>query len=230
MCAEETLLIQSCLIMSNKIHYSIQLRFAMCDKETLVEKPVVLSNRFFFLEDIKMREKAIYFAKPDFYELIREAKGQWSDAKERPIVCLIKSSEYDFLYWAIPMGNYDHRDEKGKKRLQSYIDIDDRDIRSCYYHIGKTNVKSIFFISDAVPITDTYIEREYTLNRNQDTPYTIKNPKLISELERKLYRILAYEHSNPNSFRQHITDIKKILVSQYLGSGEIEQDKQLATV
>lgn len=160
-----------------------------------------------------MKEKAIYFAKPDFYQQIKTAGGQWNDSKERPIVCLLKSSEFDFLYWAIPMGNYDHRDDKAKARIQSYIQKDKKDIKSCFYHIGKTNVNSIFFISDVVPITDEYIEREYKINNS--TQYIIKNDHLIKELERKLCRILSYESSNPNFFRQHITDIKNILTKNH---------------
>lgn len=49
--------------------------------------------------------------------------------------------------------------------------------------------------------------------------YVIKNKALISELERKLKRILAWENNRPNYFRQHITDIKSYLIS------EIEADK-----
>lgn len=52
-----------------------------------------------------MRENGIYFGKSDFYRVIRETGGVWNDSKDRPIVCLIKSTENDKLYWAIPMGN-----------------------------------------------------------------------------------------------------------------------------
>ena len=41
------------------------------------------------------------------------------------------------------------------------LNYDESDIRSCFYHIGNTDVTSLFFISDAIPITENYIEREY---------------------------------------------------------------------
>lgn len=44
--------------------------------------------------------------------------------------------------------------------------------------------------------------------------FVIKNPNLISELERKLKRILSFENSKPNSYRQHITDIKNYLLKE----------------
>ena len=50
-------------------------------------------------------------------------------------------------------------------------------IRSCYYHLGRTTSKSIFFISDAIPITDKYILSEHLASN--DTPYIIKNSVLL---------------------------------------------------
>lgn len=166
-----------------------------------------------------MIEHSIYFGKSDFYNLIRNLGGSWNDSKERPIVCLIKLSENDKIYWAIPMGNWNHRDAKGQARINEYMSYDD--IRSCYYHVGNTDTKSIFFISDIVPITDKYIQRSY-LGKYTKKPYVIKNKKLISELVRKAKRILAWENANPNSYRQHITDIKNYLMN------ELEYEEELA--
>jgi len=80
-------------------------------------------------------------------------------------------------------------------------------IRSCYYHLGRTTSKSIFFISDAIPITDKYIA-------SNDTPYIIKNSVLLESLNYKLNRILNFEATNHNYFRQHITDIKESLIKE----------------
>lgn len=93
------------------------------------------------------------------------------------------------------------------------MSYDKKDIRSCFYHIGKTDVTSIFFISDIVPITDKYIEREY-LGKYTGKPYIIKNKQLLSELQRKVKRILSWENANPNFYRQHITDIKEYLINE----------------
>ena len=159
-----------------------------------------------------MEEHEMYLGKKEFYELIRRNGGAWNDAKERPIICLMKSLEHDGLYWAIPVGNYEHRDGKAKERIQKYMDFDKKDIRSCFYHVGNTNEKSIFFISDVVPFTDKYVEREY-LNKTKRI-HIIKNKILLSELEYKLKRILEFENRKPNSFRQHITELKKYLINE----------------
>lgn len=160
-----------------------------------------------------MKEHGIYFGKTNFFDLIRSIGGTWNDSKERPLVCLIKSIENENLYWAIPMGNLNHRDEKAKQRIQKFLNYDESDIRSCFYHVGNTDVTSLFFISDAIPITDKYIEREYK-GKYTGEPYIIKNKVLLSELKRKLTRILAWENSSSNYFRQHITDVKAYLLEE----------------
>lgn len=159
-----------------------------------------------------MIEHGMYFGKSEFYQIIRDNGGSWNDSKERPIICLIKSTECDNLYWAIPVGNYEHRNEQAKERIQKFIQYNKKDIRSCFYHIGNTNEKSIFFISDVVPITDKYIDREY-LNQSKKI-HIVKNKVLLADLEYKLRRILSYEKNNPNFFRQHITDIKNYLIEE----------------
>ena len=110
------------------------------------------------------------------------------------------------------MGKLKHRDESQQERLNKYLSFPQADIRSCYYHIGRTTAKSIFFISDAIPITDKYIAEAHL--GPDKKPFVIKNPRLISELERKLLRILSFENSNPNHFRQHISSIKQFLLNE----------------
>lgn len=159
-----------------------------------------------------MIECGLYYANTDFAQMIKSVGGTWNDTKHRPIVCLIKSKENNSLYWAIPMGKLNHRNVSQQKRLNFYLNLPERDIRSCYYHIGRTSSQSIFFISDAIPIIDKYIDGIHVGGDNRH--YIIKNPKLISELERKLYRILSVESSKKNYFRQHITDVKLHLLNE----------------
>ena len=159
-----------------------------------------------------MIERGLYYANQDLAELIKSVGGEWNDSKHRPIVCLIKSAENDNLYWAIPMGNWNHRTSDQQARLLSYMNLPSRDIRSCYYHLGRTTNQSIFFISDAIPIIDSYISGEHVGADKKH--FIIKNPNLIAELERKLLRILSIENSDKNHFRQHITDVKNRLLEE----------------
>lgn len=159
-----------------------------------------------------MIEKGLYYADENYYQLIRNIGGEWSDKKHRPIVCLIKANNSDNIYWAVPMGKLNHRDNKQITRINTYMNYPTRDIRSCFYHIGRTTTQSIFFISDVIPISDKYIKETHLGADNNH--FIIKNKKLISDLERKLKRILKYESQNPNFFRQHITDVEKYLLNE----------------
>lgn len=141
---------------------------------------------------------SLYYATTDFAQMIKNNGGIWNDTKHRPMVCLIKSKEHDGIYWAIPMGKLNHRNDAGQKRLHFYMSLPERDIHSCYYHLGRTSSQSIFFISDVIPITDKYIEGIHVGGDNRH--YVIKNKKLFSELERKLFRILSVENTKKNCF------------------------------
>lgn len=158
-----------------------------------------------------MKEYSMYFLKNEFYETIRSVGGEWNDTKERPVICLLKIDNSD-IYYAIPVGKWEHRDEKAQKRILSYINSPSKSLQSNFYHVGNTTTKSIFFISDVVPITDKYIERDYLGYDNKI--YTVMNSNLRNELTRKLKRILRQERLHPNYFRQHITDMKNYLLSQ----------------
>lgn len=170
---------------------------------------------------IDMIERGLYYATKDFGDMVRSVGGVWNDTKHRPIVCLIKSSEADGLYWAIPMGKLNHRDTSQQARINSYLSLPEDDIRSCYYHVGRTTTRSIFFISDAIPITDKYIESVHVGSDKKH--FVIKNSGLIAELERKLFRIISIENSRNNSFRQHITDVKSYLIDE-LSRGSVAED------
>lgn len=159
-----------------------------------------------------MIERGLYYANADFSALIKSAGGEWNDTKHRPIVCLINSTENKNLFWAIPMGNLNHRTKEQQKRIMYYMNLPVSDIRSCFYHIGRTTNRSIFFISDTIPITDKYIESEHVGANNLH--YVIKNQKLTAELERKLFRILSVENADKNHFRQHITSVKVKLLEE----------------
>lgn len=157
-----------------------------------------------------MIQNGMYYMTDEYKNLICSLGGEWNDKKKRPIVCLLQSKGHSNLYWAIPVGKVNHRDDDALKRVNTYMSY--RDIRGCFYHTGRTTNKSIFFISDAVPITEKYILEEH-LGADK-CHYILKNTKLISILETKLKRILSWENANPNSFRQHITDIKNYLLNE----------------
>lgn len=86
---------------------------------------------------------------------------------------------------------------------------DEKDLHSCYYHIIRGNRTALYKISSCYPITDKYIDYEYTVNK---THVVIQKREDIAEINRKFRRIISMENRKPNYFRQHITDIKNYLI------------------
>ena len=165
-----------------------------------------------------IKNNGIYFIS-GIKDVIQSVGGEYRDTKERPVVALLQSEEHPEIYWAIPIGDLLHRKEADIKRIEKYLAFPQQDIRSNFYHIGNTNIRSIFFISDVFPITSDYISREYLTYNAQH--YVIKNQGLITELNEKLKRILAYELSRVKKsdkyyFRQNIFGIYNKLVELHI--------------
>ena len=160
-----------------------------------------------------MTENCFFIAKQSFLDLITGLGGQCDSEKgtRRPMYCCIKDSIIDGLYWAIPTSDLSHRTVEQRKKYDEYLKKDERDLRSCYYHIGRTTKPALFKVSSCVPITEKYVDHEFTTNGEV---VVLKNKSTISEIERKLRRILAFESSRPNYFPQRITDIKDSLVKE----------------
>ena len=129
----------------------------------MINEPMIIEpNGMYFVEGIT--------------ELVHDVGGRDDDFKERPVVALIQSENDPTIYWAIPVGDADHRDEAALERIQRFMDYPEDDERRYYYHIGQTNKKSIFFVSSVIPITPAYINREYMVNYTYH--YKIKNKQL----------------------------------------------------
>ena len=203
--------------MRNKVHCLIQSPVTMREKNHC--RKLIFLDGLLLNKGENLKETYVYFAKPDFYRIIRNVGGQWNDSKERPLVCLIKFPKQD-IYWAVPMGDWNHRTKDAQDRIEKYMSLPESDIQSCFYHTIRTDKKSILFISDVVPITDKYIDRFY-INSFSGKPCVVKNKSAINEVVKKVKRILTYENARPNYFRQHITDIKNYLLK------ELEEDKLL---
>ena len=139
-----------------------------------------------------MIERGLYYATDEFSQMIRSVGGTWNDTKRRPIVCLIKSDENPNLYWAIPMGKLNHRKKCHAAKASEclYLNLPRRDIRSCYYPTLVVLLPAPYSLS-ATPSPLLINTLMGSIPVSDHRHYIIKNRLLISELERKLFRILC---------------------------------------
>jgi hypothetical protein len=158
-----------------------------------------------------MFENGFYKVAQEFIELIRKLGGTYKDAKERPVFCCFEDKYVKRLYWAIPTSDLSHRSSEQIAKISAWVKLDNRDIRSNYYHIGHTNKPALYRISNCFPIIDKYIEGEYT---SQGRHLILADKYEIEVIRRKLARIIFDESKNPNKYEQHITAIKEYLLKE----------------
>jgi len=159
-----------------------------------------------------MLENGFYKVTQDFIELIRRLGGIYQDAKERPIFCCFEDKYAKGLYWAIPTSDISHRKPEQIAKINAWVKLPGRDIRSNWYHIGHTNRPALYRISNCFPITDKYIEGEYI---SQGQHLILANKTDIGIIKRKLARVLFDENRHPNKYEQHITSIKEYLLNEF---------------
>ena len=160
-----------------------------------------------------MVEHGLYIIKKEFLTLVNELGGDCDNAHgyKRPVYCCIKDNLIDGLFWAIPTSDLDHRNSEQIEYYKNCISQPDSDLRSCYYHIGRTTKAALYKISSCYPITKKYIDHEFS---SYGKHVIIRRAETVNEIERKLKRILSFESQKPNYFPQHITDIKNYLIRE----------------
>ena len=157
-----------------------------------------------------MKPTGFYKLSPKYLALVRLLGGTYRDNSARPVYCCIQDRNNLEIYWAIPTSDIAHRTPEQLDRIKRYCSFEDRDIRSCYYHIGHTNRPAIFKISNVLPVTEEDIDGEYI---SQGSHLVLRDKKLIAEIERKLSRILFDESRHPNKYEQRISAIYSFLAS-----------------
>lgn len=155
-----------------------------------------------------MIKSGFYKLSTKYIELIQKLGGVYRDRKDRPVYCCLQDKYYPEIYWAIPTSSIENRSSTQIDRITKLCNLSDRDIRSCYYHIGHTNRPAIFKISNALPITAKYIDGAYI---SQGKHLILRNKKMIAEIERKLAIILFDESQHPNKYEQQISSIYHFL-------------------
>ena len=157
-----------------------------------------------------MKDGFYYIISDDFFDRFSAmgSRFKYNKSANRPIFCCFEDRIYKGLFWAIPTGT---ADGKNLNRIKAFIELDERDIRHSFYHIGYTNRKAIFYISSAFPITEKYVIREYTAG---GIPLEMKRISLKNDIYAKLLKILTYENKFPNKLEPHITDIKTALIEE----------------
>jgi hypothetical protein len=178
-----------------------------------MDRKSLLYIGFFCYKEDKMKEHGLYIVKKEYLELVQSLGGDcdYYNGNKRPVYCCIKDQIVAGLYWAIPTSDLNHRNRNQQTYYEFCLQQPETDLRSCYYHIGRTTKDALYKISSCYPITEKYIDHEFV---SCGVHVIVRRAETVKEIERKLKRILAFESRRPNYFNQHITDIKNYLLRE----------------
>jgi len=130
-----------------------------------------------------MEKNGFYIVKDSFFEDINEPYLKGNKEGNRPHYYCFQDTATG-LYWLIPLSS---RVKKYKKIMQKKLAAN----KPCdVIHILKTDngKENAFLIQDMFPITEEYIEREFTIAGN---PMKVTSEHAAKEIERKARKILG---------------------------------------
>jgi len=138
---------------------------------------------FLQYEDKRMRKTGFYIIKDKFFEDMSDPYLKGNKSENRPhYYCLEDKSTG--IYWMIPLSS---RIDKYKRIVEKKEKVG----KPCdIIHIVKLDDdrRSAFLIQDMFPITDEYIEREYTIAGNH---LMLTSEHVVKEIERKAKKVMG---------------------------------------
>ena len=130
-----------------------------------------------------MKERGFYIIKDEFFNEMGDPYLKGNKEENRPhYYCLTENKTG--LIWMIPLSG---RVDKYRKIIEKRK----KEKRPCdILHIVKLddNKESVFLIQDMFPITEQYIEREYTISKNH---LILTSDRIAKEIERKAKKIIG---------------------------------------
>lgn len=130
-----------------------------------------------------MKKSGFYIIKEQFFKDMKAPYLKINKGEKRPHYYCFKDSASK-IYWMIPLSS---KIDKYQKIVNNKI----KNGKSCdIVHIAKLdhNKKSVFLIQDMFPITENYIEREYTIFGNH---MILTSEHLVKEIDKKAKKVLA---------------------------------------
>ena len=130
-----------------------------------------------------MEKTGFYIIKENFFDIVNDPFLKGNKQGNRPHYYCFKESNTG-IYWIIPMSS---KLEKYKK----IIETKELKGKPCdTLHIAKldNNKESVFLIQDMFPITEEFVEREYTIGGNH---LKVTSEHVVKELDKKARKVLS---------------------------------------
>ena len=138
---------------------------------------------FFLNEDKRMKKTGFYTIKDKFFEDMAEPYLKGNKAGNRPHYYCFEDANTG-IYWMIPLSSQ-------IDKYQRIVEKKEKTGKPCdIIHIVKLDDsrQSAFLIQDMFPITDEYIEREYTIAGNH---LMLTSEHTAKEIEQKAKKVMG---------------------------------------
>ncbi len=131
-----------------------------------------------------MVEHGFYIVKDSFFDFVGDPFLKNNKDGNRPFYYCVKDISHDkTFYWMIPLSS---RVEKYKEIISNKISAH-KPCDGIYICKLPNDKQSVFLIQDIFPITEDYIEREYTLGSNH---LILPFYKDVREIEKKAKHVI----------------------------------------
>lgn len=130
-----------------------------------------------------MIKAGFYIIKDEFFTEMNDPYLKGNKQGNRPHYYCFKDNE-DGIFWVIPLSS---RIEKYRKLIQR---IESKRKTCDIVHIAKLDSKheSAFLIQDMFPITEEYIEREYTIGNHH---LILTSEHVVKEIDKKARKVMG---------------------------------------
>lgn len=150
---------------------------------------------------MKLKKNGVYFLKEEFFKKYEDKYLSENRGKGRPFYYVFSDKKFPEILWVVPLTT---KIDKVNKSIEKF----GGDEKNCPYYVINHGVKnSAFNIGNVFPTLEKYIEREY-INKFSNSHLIIKNNYVISEIERKVNKIIK---KNLHIEVQNSVNIKKLV-------------------
>ncbi len=159
-----------------------------------------------------MIENGLYIVTESGVQFLKKNNCQIVNGKskldDRPMCFALKDIENPEICYLIPLSTI-KTDDKRKKIEET---MSSKGIKANFYTIGKVDKAERVFKISSVFVVKESMTREWIKG---NTIYTIKNKKLIEEVNTKLQIMLNHYKNFPHFSENHVIELKKDLIQNY---------------
>ena len=166
-----------------------------------------------------VEEFSFYLIKTDYLYLVGDLGGNYPDYKSRPML-IIPDGDTEGIYWAIPLSSYENKTDLQKRKIEGYMSKDKSNSQSSFYHLIQTNRISVLNISNALPVTEGDLFREYTFGGKR---LVISDVAEKYEIWKKLSTVIQRSRTHPEKSVTKAAVVYEYLKEEIAGRTEEKQ-------